>query len=334
MPRTPTLEDVATRAGVSTATVSRCLNMPEKVVEATRQRVMEAVEALGYAPNFSARALVAKRTLTIGAVIPTMENAIFAEGIQAFQDILQAAGYTLLIASSGYDPATEAEAIRTLVARGADGLLLIGFDRDPALYSFLDKQGIPAVVAWAYDAAGPLVSVGFDSRAAMHHLACHAIGLGHRHIGMISARQSGNDRARARVEGVTEAMRDAGLGAPVLEETDYGIEEGAAAFSRLLDRDPALTLVMCGNDVLAAGATRQAEQHGLSVPRDISLTGFDDLELARLVTPALTTVRVPHRAMGEAAARTILAALAGETPSARLLPTDIKLRESLGPPRA
>ena len=333
MPRTPTLEDVAARAGVSTATVSRCLNMPEKVVEATRQRVMQAVETLGYAPNFSARALVAKRTRTIGAVIPTMANAIFAEGIQAFQDVLQAEGYTLLVASSGYDPKAEAEAIRTLVARGADGLLLIGFDRDPSLYTFLSTQEIPAVVAWAYDAAAPLPSVGFDSRAAMRDLARHAIGLGHRRIGMISARQTGNDRARARAEGVAAAMAEAGLGAPLVEETSYGIDEGAAAFARLIGRNPGLTLVMCGNDVLAAGAIRGAEALGFAVPGEISITGFDDLELARLVTPELATVCVPHRAMGEAAARAILAALAGEAPQARLLPTELRLRASLGSPK-
>ena len=151
--RTPTLEDVAKRAGVSTATVSRCLNSPDKVIEDTRKRVMQAVDDLGYAPNFSAQALAAKRTRTIGAIIPTMENAIFAEGIQAFQEVLQYAGYTLLIASTGYDPTVEADVVRSLVARGAEGLLLIGFDRDPGIEAFLATQNVPVVVAWAHDPA-------------------------------------------------------------------------------------------------------------------------------------------------------------------------------------
>ena len=111
---TPTLEDVAKVAGVSTATVSRCLNSPDRVVERTRRRVMDAVDALGYTPNFGARVMAAKRTFTIGAIIPTMENAIFARGLQAFQEELHARGYTLLVSSSAYKPEVEEEQIKAL----------------------------------------------------------------------------------------------------------------------------------------------------------------------------------------------------------------------------
>lgn len=332
MSRTPTLEDVATAAGVSTATVSRCLNSPDKVVEGTRRKVMEAVNALGYAPNFNARALAAKRTSTIGAVIPTMENAVFAEGIQAFQSVLQAQDFMLLIASSGYDPDVEAEAARTLAARGADGILLIGFDRNPEVYDFLDTQGIPALVSWAYDPTGKVPSVGFDNVAAMKSLAQHALALGHRRVGVISAFQSGNDRARGRVAGVQAALSDAGLPPAVVVETAYGMKEGADAFRRLRTEVPDATLVICGNDVLAMGAIRQAQSLGLNVPNDISITGFDDLGLAQWIDPALTTVRVPHRAMGEAAAHALLAQLAKEPVESRLLPTELRIRGSLASP--
>ena len=197
--RAPKLQDVADAAGVSTATVSRCLNEPEKVVEATRQRVMQAVNALGYAPNFNARSLAAGRSQTIGAVIPTMENAIFAEGVQAFQEKLQGAGYTLLIASSSYDADVEADQIRTLVARGADALLLIGFDRDSSVYEFLETREVPVLVAWNHRPDAEQISIGFDNRAAMKALVEHAVALGHKRIGMISAWTAANDRARARV---------------------------------------------------------------------------------------------------------------------------------------
>ncbi len=333
MRKVPTLQDVATKAGVSTATVSRCLNTPEIVVESTRVRVMAAVKSLGYAPNFSARSLVAKRTLTIGAVIPTMENAIFAEGIQAVQDVLQANGYMLLVASSGYDPEAEADAIRTLAARGADGLLLIGLDRDASVYDFLATQSIPAVAVWTHDPEGPLPSVGFDNAAAMAEMVRHAIGLGHRRVGVISGTIAGNDRARRRVDGVQAALAEAGLPAAPVVETTYGIGEGGAALDRLLAEAPDLTLVICGNDVLAAGAIRRARQTGRDVPGDLSITGFDDISLASLVEPTLTTVRVPHRSMGEAAARTVLALVAGEEAEGQLLPTTLMLRESLGAPR-
>jgi len=329
MTRTPTLEDVAAAAGVSTATVSRCLNEPRKVVEDTRRRVMAAVEALGYAPNFNARALVAKRTQTIGAVIPTMENAFFAEGIQAFQSVLQAQDFMLLIASSGYDPDVEAEAIRTLAARGADGVLLIGFDRAPEVYDFLTTQSIPAIVSWAYDPAGPVPSVGFDNAAAMEALARHAVAQGHRHVGMISAYQAGNDRARGRVAGVQSALSAAGLPPATVIETRYGIAEGADALDALLGEAPETTLILSGNDVLAAGAVRRAQARGISVPEQLSITGFDDIGIAQLVDPALTTVRVPHRAMGEAAAHALLTRVAGDPVESQLLPTELRIRDSL-----
>ena len=330
--KAPKLQDVADAAGVSTATVSRCLNEPEKVVEKTRTRVMQAVQELGYAPNFNARSLAAGRSHTIGAIIPTMENAIFAEGMQAFQERLQAAGYTLLIASSSYDAAIEADAIRTLVARGADALLLIGYDRDPTLYRFLETQGVPAMVAWTHSAGGALPSIGFDNRAAMAALVRHAIGLGHRRIGMISARTDANDRARARVAGARSAMADARLPELEVVETTYGIANGEAAFERLLSRAPDLTLVLCGNDVLAAGAIRRAHALGIAVPDQVSVTGFDDIALSQVVTPSLTTVRVPHRAMGEAAADALVAMLKGEGARSALLSTDLMLRDSLAPP--
>ncbi len=331
MKKAPTLQDVATHAGVSTATVSRCLNLPDVVSEATRQRVLAAIKALDYSPNFGARALVAKRTLTIGAIIPTMENAIFAEGLQAIQDVLQAEGYMLLVSSSGYDPEAEADAIHTLAARGADGLLLIGLDREPSVYEFLATQSIPSVIVWTHEPNGAIPSVGFDNAAAMEEMTRHALKLGHRRIGVISGMTAGNDRARSRVVGVTSAMAEAGLAPPCVIETTYGIQEGGAALDQLLAEAPDLTLVICGNDVLAAGAIRKARALGRRVPDDLSITGFDDIGLAALVEPSLTTVRVPHRAMGEAAARTILALVAGEPASGQALPTTLMLRDSLGP---
>ncbi len=330
--RAPTLADVARRAQVSTATVSRCLNTPERVVEQTRRRVLEAVDDLGYAPNFGARALAGRRTNTIGAVIPTMENAIFARGLQAFQEELGEAGFTLLVASSSYRPDLEAAQIRTLAARGADGLLLIGHHRDTALYRFLEARGIPALVAWAHDPAAPVPSVGFDNRQAMAELATRVIGFGHRRIGVISAVRATNDRARERVDGVRAAMAAAGLGeeAMTLIETPYLIENGARAFARLMETRPRPSAVICGNDVLAVGALTRAREMGLSVPGDVSVTGFDDIELAQVVRPALTTVHVPHRQMGQEAARMLTRMVKGDTAveSVRLA-TELCLRETL-----
>ncbi|MCL6284620.1 LacI family DNA-binding transcriptional regulator [Ruegeria sp. 2012CJ41-6] len=330
----PTLDDVARQAGVSTATVSRCLNAPDRVVEATRQRVMQAVEALGYTPNFAARVMAAKRTFTIGAIIPTMENAIFARGLQAFQEELHKRGYTLLVSSSAYRPEVEEEQIRTLVARGADGLLLIGHDRNPQIHDYLERQKVPAMVAWSYIPNARAPSIGFDNRQAMQALADRVIGLNHTRIAMISGVSEGNDRARLRIEGARDALRKRGLNPDSLSiiETSYEVENGAEAFARLISQSPHPTAILCGNDVLAAGALRQAQSMGLNVPEDVSITGFDDIELARIVSPALTTVHVPHREMGSKAALELVEMVENSTPGSTIrLQTEIVERQSLGP---
>ncbi len=329
----PTLADVARHANVSTATVSRCLNSPDQVVGETRQRVLKAVAELGYAPNFGARALAAKQTNTVGAVIPTMENAVFARGIQAFQEELGRHGKTLLIASSAYQSELEDEQVRALVARGADALLLIGYDRSPELYSFLSKRSVPTLVAWSFAEASDQPAIGFDNCAAMAGLGRLVIGHGHQNIACISAPTASNDRARGRVEGVRRAMAEAGLDSAtlLLVETPYGIENGEIAFRQVMARAPDTTAVMCVNDVLAIGALRAAREMGLAVPDDVSITGFDDIEIAVLAEPALTTVHVPHREMGRRAAGMLVGMLRdGETPASVNLPTDIRMRRSLG----
>ncbi|CUK09423.1 HTH-type transcriptional repressor CytR [Ruegeria denitrificans] len=331
----PTLDDVAKLAGVSTATVSRCLNNPGQVVEATRLRVQSAVDALGYMPNFAARVMAAKRSSTIGAIIPTMENAIFARGLQAFQEELHQHGYTLLVSSSAYEPEIEEEQIKTLVARGADGLLLIGHDRHPRIYENLERWKIPALVAWSYLPDAQLPCIGFDNRAAMAELANHVIGLGHTRIGVISGISAGNDRARLRINGIQDAASQHGLDPSDLTiiETPYEIENGASAFSEVMSQNIPPTAVLCGNDVLAVGALHRAMEMGLNVPRDISITGFDDIELARIATPALTTVHVPHREMGRRAASALIGMLENQASGhGNPLATHIVERQSLGPP--
>lgn len=330
----PTLEDVAKEAGVSTATVSRCLNTPDRVVEATRTKVMAAVEALGYAPNFAARVMAAKRSNTIGAIIPTMENAIFARGLQAFQEELHSRGYTLIVASSAYQQDVEREQIRTLVSRGADGLLLIGHDRDPGVYEFLENQNVPSLVAWTHDARGARPSVGFDNRVAMKALTDEILRFGHRRIAVISGLTKGNDRARLRLEGIYDSLRSVGqvTGKLPIIETTYDTESGAIAFEALMSEEHPPTAVICGNDVLGVGAIKRAHELGIDVPGQVSITGFDDLELARIVMPALTTVRVPHRQMGTVAAGILVDMVENDSRGAPVeLDTTVKLRASLGP---
>ncbi|MBO6757369.1 MAG: LacI family DNA-binding transcriptional regulator [Roseibium sp.] len=330
----PTLADVARTANVSTATVSRCLNSPGQVSAKTHDKVMRAVDALGYSPNFSARALAARQTKTVGAIIPTMDNAIFARGIQAFQEELREHGFTLLIASSAYQEDQEEEQIKTLTARGADGLLLIGYHRDSKIYDFLEKRRVPVLLAWVFDPNADRIAIGFNNRQAMKELATEVLAHGHRRLGFISAFTKANDRARDRVQGVYDAIKAAGMDADsvALIETKYSIEYGAEAFRALMAGSDRPTAVMCGNDVLAVGALRAAIELGLNVPGDVSITGFDDIELASVAPVPLTTIHVPHRRMGRQAARMLIDMLAGKTPTKGVeLEVSMCLRETLGP---
>jgi len=328
----PTLDDVARAAGVSTATVSRCLNDEHKVSKDTRDRVMKAVDAMGYTPNFNARAMAAKRTYTIGAIIPTMENAIFARGLQAFQETLHELGYNLLVSSSAYRPELEAEQIRSLIARGADGLLLIGYEREQTVYEYLAKRGIPTMLAWSYLPEKTYASVGFDNRASMRILADRVIAMGHKRIGVISGIVDGNDRAEGRLLGIKDSWVANGFDLadlPVIE-TPYDVDNGAEAFEKLMKAPQKPTVVMCGNDVLATGAMTRSREMGYEIPGDVSVTGFDDIELAKHLHPPLTTVHVPHREMGRIAAKELVKLIDGNQKTVhRQLNVSIVMRNSL-----
>tara|TARA_R110002126_G_scaffold23370_1_gene82044 strand:- start:2742 stop:3776 length:1035 start_codon:yes stop_codon:yes gene_type:complete len=336
----PKLKDVARLAGVSTATVSRCLNAPEKVIDATRKRVLSAVKELGYMPNFGARALAAKRSHTIGAIIPTMENSIFARGLQAFQEKLSEHSFDLLVASSSYKRELEYKQIRSLVARGAEGLLLIGTERDDEIYEFLADRNIPYVLSWSFqnnkDAPYHDHFVGFDNASAMSEMTGRVMDLGHKNITMISGKHDGNDRAFERALGFKLAFEKRGLDfdASSIVETPYDFGNAGAACQKMLEQSNPPTAIICGNDVLAVGAIMRAQELGMNVPQDVSITGFDDIQIASVISPALTTVHVPHRQMGHFAAKTLLDLIQNDEPiKSTKLSTHIVDRASLSAPK-
>ncbi len=327
----PTLEDVAKESGFSTATVSRVINNPSSVRRKTREKVEKAVAKLGYTPHFGGRALASNRTNTIGAVIPTMENAIFARGLQALQEELAEAGVTLLVATSGYDPEREAKQIRALLGRGVDGLVLIGEERGEDVYAMLESRGLPFVLVWSWREDCPWRCVGFDNRAAARAIAERVLDYGHTRVAMIAGVTRGNDRARLRVEGVRDALAARGLtlSDDTLAEAPYTCDAGAAAARRLLAGPIRPSAIICGNDVLATGALAALREAGLSAPGDVSVTGFDDIELARQVDPPLTTVHIPHWRMGQAAARLLLRLRDGEDAESIVFQPKVVERRSL-----
>ncbi|WP_316976969.1 LacI family DNA-binding transcriptional regulator [Shumkonia mesophila] len=329
------LLDVAQEAEVSTATVSRALNDPAKVRPDLAERVHAAIRRLGYVPHGAARALASQRSQTVGAVVPTLDNAIFARGIEALQQRLSEDGYTLLLAMSEYDLAREVSQVGKLIERGIDGLMLIGEAHDPRLYAMLDAKGLPYVNSWVFREASPHPCIGFKNKEAAHRIASYLIDIGHRDIAMIAGVSRHNDRAADRIVGVRQAMTERGLQFPdaLLVERHYDVGEGRQALRQLFDRPTPPTAVICGNDVIAFGALFEARTLGVKVPLDLSIVGFDDLDLASQVDPPLTTMHVPSVRMGKGAAEYLLARLAGEKPpNATELEASLIVRGTTAPP--
>ena len=333
--KTAKLSDVARLARVSTATVSRALTQPDKVKAATAVRIRQAVQALGYVAHGAARALASRRTRTVGAVIPTLDNAIFANTTHALQKTLDEAGYTLLLACHEFDARAEARMTQALIERGVDGLVLLGTSHHSSVYEMIDAHQIPYVLTWALDPSGRHPCVGFDNRAAAIRIARHLLDLGHREFAMISGITEGNERARDRLEGVREALgaRGVTLAPGRVVEKPYTLAAGREGLREVMAGTPRPTAMICGNDVLAIGALAECQARGLAVPRDISVTGFDDMEIAAVVTPPLTTVHFPTAELGAYAAQHLLARLAGRTVASRTeLPVELVVRASTAPP--
>lgn len=329
------LSDVARRAGVSTASVSRVLNTPERVSSGLRRRVEIALRELRYVPHGAARALASQRSRTIGAVVPTLGIAIFAKGIEALQARLHEAGYTLLIASGEYDLAKELEVTRALIERGVDGLALVGAQHVGALEELLDAAGLPHVNTYVYDPMSKRPCVGIDNRAATYRLTRHLIELGHREFAVLTSPRRNNDRVAARFEGIKACLADHGL--PLLPaavvEVPYSIADGRAGLRALLASGHRFTALPCTTDVIAFGALAECRAQGIVVPDEVSVTGFDDLDPAAHLDPPLTTIVVPTEALGRRAADYLLERIAGRTVINHTeLTASLILRGSTAPP--
>jgi LacI family transcriptional regulator len=329
------LLDVARRARVAKSTASRAISNPGRLNEKTVARVLKAAAELDYVSHGVARALTTRSTRTVGAVIPTLDNAIYAISTHSLEQRLQKAGYLLLVTSHEFDLDAEALAVEGLVSRGVDAIVLVGLEHSRRTRDLLARSRIPYVLTWNYR-SGSQPCVGFDNRRAAMLVTDHLLALGHRRFGVIAGIRKGNDRAAARVRGVRESLARAGIR---LDERDvverpYSIEGGADGLSMLLERRTKATAVVCGNDILAIGAMHEARSRRIGVPGDLSITGFDDMPLAAVTSPPLTTVHFPMAEVGTNAAAHLLNILcaAGEPVQDRL-PVRLVERGSSAPPR-
>lgn len=341
MPKTrmspsPTQSDVALRAGVSTATVSRVLNNPESVKPKVRAWVEKVIAELGYFPHGAARALASNRSRTVGAVFPTVNNEIFAAAINALEEILSSAGYTLILSISNFSLDMETTQVRRLVERGIDGLVLVGNEHSSETHTLIDQAQLPYVSLLSYDKAYGRPNIGISNRDGGRAAVDHLWELGHRRIGMISGHMAANDRARARYLGFMDGLAERGLRPfrDAVLEKPYTIEAGRESLGELIESDRLPDALVCGNDVLALGVLIEAQNRGLSVPRDLSIVGFDDLPLARHFRPALTTIAVPVKETGRRAGMALVAAMSEAMPIESVcLEAPLLIRGSTAPAR-
>lgn len=334
-----TIYDVATLAGVSTSTVSRSFSRPELISEATRERVFAAAERLSYRPNALASSLTTKRTLLIGLLTADIQNPFVATLARGVQDGIAAKRYLSIICSTDGDAARELELLQEMLARGVDGFVITPpFDGpDPEVVALLDdlpKRGVPVAFIGhrSGDSNSDFVTSG-AKRGAVEAVT-HLIALGHVRIGFLGGYYS-RGIGMGRLHGYRETLRAHGLKrVPELErETDTTTAGGFTAMKTLLTLSEPPTAVVTVNDLVALGAVDACREEGLDVPTDMSVVGFDDIPVAALTTPPLTTVAQPAYDLGHQAAELVLNRLdtPNLAPQQRVLGCKLVVRGSTAP---
>lgn len=332
----PTIIQVAAAAGVSTATVSRVLSRPDRVAEPTRRRVLEVVEALGYAPNVAARSLRTLRAAKILLTVPDISNPFFASVIRGAEEAARDAGYAVVVGDTRHDPEVEDQYAEMLSRREVDGLIFLGHRLPDSLAPLLARQGAsaPIVNGCEYSPDIGVPSVHIDNAAASGDAVEHLIALGHRDIGIITGPPI-SPISRDRLAGAVDAARRHGLEARLqVRAGDYSATSAFEQTNNLLARN--MTGIFCFNDEMAVGAMSAIDQAGLSCPEDVSVVGFDDLPLARFFHPPLTTVAQPKGLIGQRAVELLVAILAGgDGPAGQItLPHALVVRGSTAAPRS
>ena len=308
------LVDVAKRADVSVATVSRVMNTPQVVRPDVRQRVNDVIKEMGYTRNEAARALRSQSNRLFGALVPTLNQAIYAAMIDALQRRLSEKGYLLVVGQTDFSPETELLHVNALIEHGAEALVLVGHAHSPELYQLLERKKIPFINTYTYSPDSGHPCVGFDNALATRQMADFVMDLGHQDVAMIVGITKNNDRATERLEGVRQAIAARGmtLNPDYVFESRYTIDGGRHAMRQLLRLERPPTAVLTGSDVLAFGALVECKAQGIAVPEQVSIVGFDDMEFAAHLDPPLTTLQVPVAQMGQNAADYLLACVANE----------------------
>jgi LacI family transcriptional regulator, repressor for deo operon, udp, cdd, tsx, nupC, and nupG len=333
----PTINDVAARAEVSTATVSRVLSNPEKVSEATRRRVLKAVHQLGYSPNAAAKSLRTLTTRKLLVTVPDIANPFFSLIIQGIEEAALREGYAVVLGDTHHDAEREERYGEMLLRREADGLIFLGHSLSKSVSSIMKKNHLaPIVNGCEYSPSLGVPSAHVDNEAAAYEAMNHLYGLGHRQIGVITGPLA-SPLSRDRLRGAQSCAKANGAGRQVMVVNgDFSIESGIAGAARLFAQETPPTAVFCFNDEMAIGVLDYANRIGKSVPESLSVIGFDDIRFARYMRPALTTISQPMLDIGRETVRLLLGILQGTvtSPVSITLPHKLEIRSSTGaPPR-
>ena len=322
------IKDVASLAGVSTATVSRALSQPDKVSQTTRDKVMAAVEQSGYQPNTAARQFRTQKTETVLVLVPDIGNPFFSNIIQGIESEALAAGYRVVLGETNPDLSAAGTYAGYMQQQHADGVILLGAE---GAERFVDTPGgKPVVMACEYLADSSLPHVRIDNVTAAADAVSYLIELGHKRIAYIDGPVH-NPISQDRLEGYQLALQRAGIEVDksLLSRGDFSPASGHQAALSLLGSDNPPTAIFAISDPMAIGAMRAASEMGINIPGDLSLMGFDDIRFAGFMTPALTTINQPRRQLGATAMKMLLARLSDEsTPLEMVLEHRLVVRES------
>jgi LacI family gluconate utilization system Gnt-I transcriptional repressor len=309
------MSDVAKLAGVSMITVSRAIREPDRVLPATLARIEAAIRSTGYVPNLTAGSLASNRSRIVGAIVPTIDNSIFAETVRGLSTLLEEAGYQLLLGQTAYRENAEEALVTAFLGRRVDGMVLTGTRHSAATVRRLKAAAIPVVETWDLTKKPVDMLAGFSNRDAGRAIATYLLGRGYRRLGFVGGAE---ERTRSRFAGFEAAVR-ATPGAHLSRvELDAGTSfaGGREALARLIDGGAAPRAVFFSNDALAMGGLMECHRRGLAVPGDIAIAGFADLDIAAESSPTLTSVHVGSRRIGEEAARLLLGRFDGSAAGA------------------
>ena len=305
--RNPTLTDVARKAGVSPITASRALSGSPLVATRTRDKVQAAADALNYAPNTAARALATGNSAIIAMLIPSITNAVFADVLSGAFAVADDLGLTLQLINTGYSAAREESALRLILNQRPRGIIVAGVDQSPVSRAMLQAAKVPVVQIM--DLTGDAIDmvIGFCHHDAAAAAARHLLDMGYRHPGALAAQL--DPRTNRRMQGFAAGLRAGGQPGDTRIATSTAPSSlglGARLLRELLDRYPDTDAVFCNNDDLALGALFEAQRLGLSVPRDLGICGFNNLEATAAAEPGITSVRTHRNAMGRRAVERIV----------------------------